>query len=83
MAQQINRLTHRTVQAATTPGLYPDGGGLHLNVSKGKTRSWLFVYRSPTHRVLKDEKVVGRTREMGLGPADGRDAVSLSDARQK
>jgi len=83
MATQINRLTHRAVQAATKPGRYADGGGLQLNVSASKTRSWLFIYRSPTHRVQRGEKLMGRTREMGLGPADGRDAVSLTQARDR
>ena len=53
------------------PGRYGDGGGLYLNVESKTSKYWTFRYvRS------------GRMREMGLGRAVGRDAVSLSDARK-
>lgn len=85
MAQKINRLTHKGVQAATKAGRYADGGGLYLQVATKTARSWLFVYRSPVHKVAKKGKktLVGRTREMGLGPVDGPNAVSLAEAREK
>src|SRR5215470_10002848 len=51
------------------PGLYPDGGGLHLQVAKGGARTW--VYRFMLH---------GRAREMGLGPLH---IVSVAEAREK
>ncbi len=54
------------------PGRHGDGGGLYLFVRSPEARFWLFRY------VRK-----GRMREAGLGPAAGRDAVSLADARTK
>jgi integrase len=83
MGQEINRLTHRGVQGATAAGRYADGGGLYLQVANTGARSWLFVFRSPVHKKAAKGKLVGRTREMGLGPVDGPNAVSLSGAREK
>jgi integrase len=54
------------------PGRFGDGNGLYLNIKSKTVKHWSFRY-------VRD----GRMREMGLGPAHGRDAVSLSDARQK
>jgi len=65
------------------PGRYGDGGGLFLLVrppsakqaaagEKDGGRFWLFRYR-----------VAGKMREMGLGAADGRGAVTLKQARDK
>jgi integrase len=53
------------------PGRYGDGGGLYLNIKSKTSKYWTF-------RFVK----AGKMREMGLGAAVGRDAVSLSDARQ-
>jgi integrase len=53
-------------------GLYPDGGGLYLQVTRGvdggPRRSWVFRFRMPG----------GKSREMGLGTAVD---VALGDAR--
>lgn len=68
MAQQINRLSARSVQTITTPGRHADGGGLYLVVDKSGARRWVYLYR---------EK--GRLREMGLG---GVLAVPLARARK-
>jgi integrase len=54
------------------PGRFGDGCGLYLNIKSKTSKYWTFRY-------VRD----GRMREMGLGVAIGRDAVSLSDARQK
>jgi integrase len=54
------------------PGRYGDGGGLYLNIKSKTSKYWTF-------RFVKD----GKMQEMGLGAAIGRDAVSLSDARQE
>lgn len=62
-----NRLTAIAVSRQTKPGRYADGGGLYLQVTAAKTKSWLL-------RFMK----AGRAREMGLGPLD---LVSLSEAR--
>ncbi|UPK35548.1 integrase arm-type DNA-binding domain-containing protein [Bradyrhizobium sp. 186] len=62
-----NKLTPLTVSRKREPGRYADGGGLYLQVSPAKTKSWLFRFM-----------LSGRAREMGLGPVD---IVSLSEAR--
>ena len=51
------------------PGLYGDGDGLYLQVSKLNTKAWVFRYM-----------IAGTARKMGLGSID---RVSLSDARKK
>jgi integrase len=53
-------------------GRYGDGGGLYLNIESKTSKYWTF-------RFVRG----GHMREMGLGRAIGRDAVSLSDARQE
>lgn len=50
------------------PGRHGDGGGLHLNVTAGGGRSWVFLYRARTRRV-----------EMGLRPYP---SISLARARE-
>lgn len=63
------RLNALAVKAATTPGYYLDGNGLHLQVSRAGSKSW--VYQFTLH---------GRRREMGLGPFS---VLTLSEARAK
>jgi len=45
----MGRLTTLGVKAITKPGLYPDGGGLYLQVTAGKVgpvaKSWLFRFK--------------------------------------
>jgi integrase len=67
MARLANRLTAKFVTAVTEQGLYPDGRGLYLQVTKTGTKSWI-------KRYARD----GRHREMGLGPVR---LVSLPAAR--
>ena len=69
MARINNRLSARTVSRLKAKGLYPDGGGLYLQVAAGGTRSWLYRYM-----------LNSRSREMGLGSL--RD-VTLAQARAK
>ncbi|HVZ01613.1 MAG TPA: Arm DNA-binding domain-containing protein, partial [Dongiaceae bacterium] len=69
MARKVHRLSALTVSRENRPGMYPDGAGLYLQVSRAGTRSWIFRYT-----------LAGRTRDMGLGSA--RD-VSLAEARTK
>lgn len=69
MARSINKLTARSVAAIAEPGMYGDGGGLWLQMSRFGTKSWLF--RFTLH---------GKAREMGLGPVH---TVSLAEARQE
>lgn len=69
MARQLNRLTALQVSKLTKPGLYGDGGGLTLQITKAGVKSWLF-------RFMREGKAYG----MGLGPTH---TFSLADARQK
>ena len=69
MPRKAAGLTAAKVRTAK-PGRYGDGGGLYLLVRGADARFWVFRY---TRR--------GRNREMGLGPAIGKEAVSLADAR--
>ena len=54
------------------PGRYGDGGGLYLTIKSKTSKFWSFRYVR-----------AGHMREIGLGAASGRQAVSLADARQK
>ena len=67
MARSINRLSPRKVATEAKRGLYADGGGLYLQVSRFDTKSWVF-------RFTLNKK----SREMGLGPLH---TVSLAEAR--
>lgn len=58
--------------AKAKPGRYGDGAGLYLLVRSPEAKFWVLRY-------VRD----GRMREMGLGPAAGRAAVTLSEARGK
>jgi integrase len=72
MPRLVDRLTARRVAsivAARTPGMYPDGEGLYLQITPRGSASWVVVYR------LKPKR-----RRMGLGPAR---LVSLAEARAK
>src|SRR6185312_4799582 len=80
MARQLNLLDTKSVENASDPGRYADGGGLYLQVTTAKnggvTKSWLFRYmRGGT-----------TSREMGLGATSMRKGdgyTTLSGARQK
>ena len=64
-----NALTPLAVKNAK-PGSHVDGGGLRLLVKDSGAKSW--VYRFMLN---------GKTRDIGLGPAAGADAIALSTAR--
>jgi integrase len=70
MPRRAEGLTAAKVRTAK-PGRYGDGVGLYLLVRTPESKFWLFRYTPPG----------GKMREMGLGPAAGRAAVSLADAR--
>jgi integrase len=72
MPQRAKGLTAAQVERGTKPGRYGDGAGLYLLVRSPHAKFWLFRYTRG-----------GKMREMGLGPAKGRSAVSLSQARAK
>ncbi len=80
MGRQVNRLTARSVMTERRPGRHADGSGLYLDISASGSRKWVFLYRSPTHRVARDGKTAGRLREMGLGTPSN---VSLAMARDR
>jgi integrase len=66
-----NRLTLQFVKTVKDKGMYPDGGGLYLQVGDGgKGKSWLFRYH-----------IKGRgERKMGLGSAD---TIGLTEVRER
>jgi integrase len=63
------KLTQLQVDKAKTEGVYGDGAGLSLNVTKGGSKSWLFRFM-----------IGGKGHWMGLGPYP---TVSIADARSK
>ncbi|MDY7815233.1 integrase arm-type DNA-binding domain-containing protein [Burkholderia pseudomallei] len=65
----LNRLTAIQVTRTKKPGVYSDGGGLYLQISRTLAKSWLFRYMRQ-----------GKARGMGLGPVH---TVSLVEARIK
>jgi integrase len=69
MKRRLHRLSVKQVENLKRSGYWCDGGGLYLQVSPARTKSWVFRFT-----------LDGRTREMGLG---GLQDVSLSDARRK
>lgn len=69
MARLMQKLSAREVEKKSASGLYGDGGGLTLQITKAGVKSWLFRYM-----------IDGKARAMGLGPTH---TVSLAKARQK
>ncbi|UKD17378.1 DNA cytosine methyltransferase [Burkholderia aenigmatica] len=65
----LHRLKVMQVTHTKKPGLYSDGGGLYLQVTKSLVKSWLFRYMRR-----------GIRRGMGLGPIH---TVTLAEAREK
>jgi integrase len=62
------KLSAVTVRSLTKPGLYADGLGLYLQVSKWKSKSWIYRFM-----------VDGKAHKFGLGACH---TVSLSEARE-
>ena len=69
MPRLIERLSKSDIKKARAPGLYPDGNGLYLQVTKRGTKSWVLLY-----------KYRKRRRKMGLGPLR---LVDLAEARKR
>ena len=65
----LGRLTALKVDKTTRPGMYADGGGLYLRVTKDGTKNWVYRYM-----------LNGRPRWMGLGPLA---IYGLQEARAK
>jgi integrase len=68
VARGIHRLTQLQLKRASRRGLYADGGGLYLQITKHGSRSWIFRYKRG-----------GRSRMMGLGSLS---VVDLREARE-
>src|SRR5215831_3366901 len=69
MPRLIERLSKSDIKKTRAPGLYPDGNGLYLQVTKRGTKSWVLLY-----------KYRKRRRKMGLGPLH---LVDLAEARNR
>jgi integrase len=85
--RMIGKLKALNVAREKRPGMYGDGGGLWLQVKSAGAKSWLYRYRvaerDPTTGDLVHDpagKVLGRTREMGLGSTA---VVTLEAARER
>jgi integrase len=59
----------KRVAALKKTGRYGDGNGLYLQVSKWKSKAWVYRYQ-----------LYGKTHEMGLGPYP---LISLAEARKR
>src|SRR3546814_8998642 len=69
MARDIGKLSAVAVRNQSKPGLYGDGGGLYLQVTEAKAKTWIYRFM-----------LAGRRRDMGLGALH---TVSLADAREE
>ena len=69
MARAIGRLTALKVDKAKEAGMYADGGGLYLRVTRDGTKNWVFRFM-----------LNGRPRWMGMGPLH---TIGLADARAR
>jgi Arm DNA-binding domain len=67
LRRTLQRLSALSISRAKAPGYLGDGGGLYLQVSDSRARSWIFRFA-----------LARRRREMGLGSYP---AVSLAAAR--
>lgn len=69
MSRQLHRLSAKAVEQQKKLGYFADGGGLYLQVSPTRSKSWIF--RFTLH---------GKQREMGLGSIG---SVGLAEARRR
>ena len=69
MSRARDRLSALMVRNLKVPGMYHDGGGLYLQVSKVGTKSWIL-------RFTLNQKI----RDMGLGPLSD---WTLAEARER
>src|SRR3546814_20854870 len=68
MARDIGKLSAVAVRNQSKPGLYGDGGGLYLQVTEAKAKTWIYRFM-----------LAGRRRDMGLGALH---TVRLAAARE-
>jgi len=69
MSAGRHKLNRTVVKALTSPGLYNDGGGLYLQITKGGAKSWIYRY-----------KIFNRRRDMGLGPVSRSNHIDVARA---
>ncbi|WP_417794487.1 tyrosine-type recombinase/integrase [Terasakiella pusilla] len=69
MAHKQKKLSAVAVRNMTKAGLFADGGGLYLQVTKSGAKTWIFRFM-----------MAGRRRDMGLGPVH---TVNLAEARDE
>ena len=69
MTRKTNRLSAKGVDKLERPGYYCDGGGLYLQVSKSRSKSWIMRYT-----------MAGKSVEMGLGSYQ---TFTLAEARKR
>ncbi|NVJ93337.1 MAG: integrase arm-type DNA-binding domain-containing protein [Methylocystaceae bacterium] len=69
MGHEQKKLSAVAVRNKSTPGLFADGGGLYLQVTKSGAKTWIYRFM-----------MEGRRRDMGLGPVH---TVSLAEARDE
>ncbi len=75
----MGKLTDRTIKSKKEKGFYGDGGGLYLQVTASKGKSWLFRYTG--EKITTPEgKSYRKQSMMGLGSYPD---ISLSEAREK
>src|SRR5262249_55156199 len=89
----IHKLAATFVQSVKTKGMYPDGGGLYLQVGPaGTAKSWIFEaerqgtvdteaeIKRQQERKERGEQGKRRDRQMGLGPLH---TIGLTEARER
>ena len=69
MSAGRHKLNRTVVKALTSHGLYNDGGGLYLQITKGGSKSWIYRY-----------KIYDRRRDMGLGPVSRSNHIDVARA---
>ncbi|HKD47783.1 MAG TPA: Arm DNA-binding domain-containing protein, partial [Rhizomicrobium sp.] len=69
MSRKFDRLTALKVDKTKKPGMYCDGGGLYLRITKDGTKNWVLRYM-----------LSGKPRWMGLGPVS---LFGLQEARAR
>ena len=62
MAQTVNQLTATKVHKLKTPGMYPDGAGLYLQVTGENAKSWLFRYSLWTFSPVPAKAIYSQVR---------------------
>jgi hypothetical protein len=80
VAPERNRLTGLDVRQMTTTGLYPDGGGLYLQVGPTGTKSWIprgDHQAQPRSRHVPYRTGVGFGRAISLMPACRRSRIAV------